>query len=475
MAGGGCNHRQSAVFRRKDAPTDTRRYYVDRLFVAYRGRVPAEADLVVYWFEKAWEHVLSDHHSRAGLVATQAIRRGQNRAVLDRIQTRHGIFDAWDDEPWVLDGAAVRVSLICFGSGSRTGEVRLDGRAVQRINPDLSAAIDLTAVHSLIGNRGIAFMGDTKGGAFDVSGELAREWLQMPLNPNGRPNADVLRPWINGLDVTRRRSDHWIIDFGCKMSEAGAALYEAPFRYVREHVCPARQELRREAYRQFWWRHVEPRPGMRRALRGFRRYLVTPRVAKHRLFQWIDITTVPDSRLFVFARDDDYFFGILQSSFHVLWALALGSRHGDGDRGGRPTYNNEICFATYPFPKGLTPNRPAVEYADDTRAIAIAKAARRLNELREAWLNPPDLVERVPEVVPGFPDRIVPLSPKVAVILKKRTLTNLYNERPAWLDDAHRDLDVVVAAAYGWPAEISEEDALAHLLALNRERAGAEP
>ena len=126
MAGGGCNHRQSAVFRRKDAPTDTRRYYVDRLFVAYRGRVPAEADLVVYWFEKAWEHVLSDHHSRAGLVATQAIRRGQNLAVLDRIQTRHGIFDAWDDEPWVLDGAAVRVSLICFGSGSRTGEKSQD-------------------------------------------------------------------------------------------------------------------------------------------------------------------------------------------------------------------------------------------------------------------------------------------------------------------------------------------------------------
>src|SRR5205814_2825088 len=105
--------------------------------------------------------------------------------------------------------------------------------------------------------------------------------------------------------------------------------------------------------------------------------------------------------------------------------------------------------------------------ADDPRAVAIAEAARRLNDLREAWLNPPDLIERAPEVVPGFPDRIVPKNPEAAATLKKRTLTNLYNERPAWLDNAHRDLDRAVAAAYGWPADVSEEDALARLLALN--------
>ncbi|MBV8457210.1 MAG: class I SAM-dependent DNA methyltransferase [Acetobacteraceae bacterium] len=128
-------------------------------------------------------------------------------------------------------------------------------------------------------------------------------------------------------------------------------------------------------------------------------------------------------------------------------------------------------FRTYPFPEGLTPDIPAPEYADDPRSVAIALTARRLNELREAWLNPPDLVERVPEVVPGYPDRIVPVSPQAAAILKKRTLTNLYNERPAWLDNAHRELDAAVAAAYGWPTDIAEEDALARLLDLNRERA----
>jgi hypothetical protein len=120
----------------------------------------------------------------------------------------------------------------------------------------------------------------------------------------------------------------------------------------------------------------------------------------------------------------------------------------------------------------LTPNIPASTYANEPRATAIALAAKRLDELRNAWLNPPDLIDVVPEVVPGYPDRILPKTEEAATILKKRTLTNLYNERPQWLADAHRDLDAAVAAAYGWPADVSEENALARLLELNLSRAG---
>src|SRR6266850_874953 len=108
-------------------------------------------------------------------------------------------------------------------------------------------------------------MGDTKGGAFDVAGDLARQWLQLPLNPNGRPNSDVLRPWRNGMDMTRRARDMWIIDFGSKMPEREASLFEAPFQYIKEHVFPERAKNRRDAYRLRWWRHVEPRPGLWRA------------------------------------------------------------------------------------------------------------------------------------------------------------------------------------------------------------------
>ena len=314
-------------------------------------------------------------------------------------------------------------------------------------------------------------MGDTKGGAFDIPGELARQWLQLPLNPNGRPNSNVLRPWMNGMDVTRRPADKWIIDFGWEMSEGEAALYEAPFAHCVAKVKPSARNSARSVSALLV-------ASCRAAARDVAQLKVFSEVCRNAsggeasAFLNGPMQVCPDSRMFVFAREDDVFFGVLHSRFHCAWALTLGHGTASGARG-RPTYNNEICFGTFPFPEGLTPNIPAAEYAADPRAVAIAEAARRLNELREAWLNPPDLVERVPEVVPGFPDRIVPGSPKAATILKTRTLTNLYNERPAWLDNAHRDLDAAVAAAYGWPADIAEEEALARLLALNLERAAA--
>jgi type II restriction/modification system DNA methylase subunit YeeA len=273
---------------------------------------------------------------------------------------------------------------------------------------------------------------------------------------------------MNGMDVTRRPADKWIIDFGWQMSEREAALYEAPFAYCLAHVKSERDKNRREAYREFWWRHVEPRPGMWNAIGRRARYIATPTVAKHRLFCWINAAVCPDHQLIVTARDDDTTVGILHCRFHEAWAIGLCTWLGVGND---PRYTPSSTFETFPFPEGLTPNIPAIDYANHRRAIAIADAARRLNELRENWLNPPDLVERVPEVVPGFPDRMLPKNAEAAAILKKRTLTNLYNERPAWLDNAHRDLDAVVAAAYGWPADINQEDALARLLALNLERA----
>ena len=110
---------------------------------------------------------------------------------------------------------------------------------------------------------------------------------------------------------------------------------------------------------------------------------------------------------------------------------------------------------------------PAAEYADDPRATAIAGAARRLVELRDRWLNPPEWVEWVDEPVPGYPRRPVPRNEAAAKELKKRILTNLNNDRPQWLADAHQALDTAVAQAYGWEADITEEEVLARLLELN--------
>ena len=451
--------------------------YVSRMITTYAGRVSGSADLVCYWFVKAGEQITAGKARRVGLVATNSIRGGANRRALQAATESLQIFDAWSDEPWVIDGAAVRVSLVCFSrtdDDSITG-TSLDGKAVGEIFTDLTArsgrvGVDLTGVQRLSENVGVAYRGDEKGGAFDIAGDQAREWLRLPANPNGQSNSDVLRPWINGMDLTRRPSGKWIVDFGWSMSEGDAALYEEPFRWVQERVYPTyagSAQTQRKPRRKHWWRHARPYPDMRQALNNLSRYIATPRLAKHRLFVWCDARICPDCQLIVIARDDDTTFGILHSRFHEVWSLRLGTWLGVGND---PRYTPTTTFQTFPFPEGLTPDIPAASYANDPRAIAIAQAVRRLVELRNRWLNPPEWVDWIDEPAPNYPKRPVPTAAAPAKELGRRTLTNLYNDRPQWLADAHAVLDAAVAAAYGWTADISDDDALGELLKFNLAR-----
>jgi len=435
--------------------------------------VPGGVDLVAYWFTRAWEQMQARALHRAGLVATNSIRGGKNRDVLKPIVEGGRIFEAWSDEEWTVDGAAVRVSLVCF-DGEKHGVLRLDGSAVDQVFADLSAArggVDLTSALDLRENRDVAFQGPVKVGPFDVDGEQARSWLAAPTNPNGKRNGDVLFPLLNGSDITRRGSGRWIVDFG-ERTEVEAALFEAPFRHTLVNVKPLRDVNRDTQRRENWWRLGRSGADHKRAVKGLQRAVFTPRVAKHRLFVWAGPSVVPDSRVVAIARDDDTTFGILHSRFHEVWSIALGGWHGVGND---PQYTPSLGFETFPFPQGLTPNIPAADYANDPRAQAIAAAAARLNDLRETWLNPPDLVQRVPEVVPGYPDRLLPVNEAAAKVLKTRTLTNLYNTRPAWLDNAHKALDQAVADAYGWGDDwargMGDDDILARLFRLNQHRA----
>ena len=174
--------------------------------------------------------------------------------------------------------------------------------------------------------------------------------------------------------------------------------------------------------------------------------MITARVARHRLFAWKPAPTMPDSATIAFARDDDYFFGVLHSRAHEVWSLRMGTSLED-----RPRYTPTTCFETFPFPWP-----PGQEPVDDPRVVAISEAAKTLNRLRENWLNPEGATETE---------------------LKKRTLTNLYNQRPTWLQHAHAALDHAVWDAYGWddpePATVDEDTILSRLLALNLERSKA--
>lgn len=357
-------------------------------------------DLVTYWFRKA-AAISAKAKLRVGFVATQSIRQGANRKVLESVLATSFITDAWADEPWSIDGAAVRVSLVCFASKGldMLPHAMLDGQRVDKIFSNLKGTTagvgaNLTQAKRLDANKGVIFQGPVKVGAFDISGELARQMLASAGNPNNRPNSDVIRPWRNGMDVTRRPSDTWIIDFA-DMSEAQAALYEAPFEYVRKYVKPARDKNNDAHRRAHWWRLGRSGGDFRRASTTIMRCIVTPRVAKHRLFVWAPKTCLPDSRLYAITRGDDVTFGILHSKIHEVWSLATSSRHGVGND---PTYNSASCFDTFPFPHGLELALSPTEYKNP-QAAKIGEVAKRLNELRENWLNPPDFVKRVPEVV----------------------------------------------------------------------------
>ena len=281
--------------------------YVSKIFTTYDGHVPAEADLVCYWFEKAGQQIASGKATRAGLVATNSIRGGANRRALQAAIDTRRIFEAWSDEPWVIDGAAVRVSLVCFSriDDDSVSDARLDGQPVDEIYADLTArrggaGVDLTVVRRLSENANVAFMGDTKGSPFDVAGDQARAWLRLPANPNGRTNADVLKPWVNGMDLTRRPAGKWIVDFG--LDDVGrrrrAVRRAVP---VGEGACPPDTpwQNRREAYRQY---SVVATPSNRDRVCGaalgelvaLHRHAV--RVAKHRLFALAMMHAVcPDS------------------------------------------------------------------------------------------------------------------------------------------------------------------------------------
>jgi hypothetical protein len=471
--------------------------YTTTLRKTYEGRVPGGADLVCYWFEKARQQIASGQLTAAGLVTTNSIRGGANRKVLDAIEQSQCIFEAWSDEGWVNDGAAVRVSLIAFGP--EQDERWLDGTTVTRIHSDLTAGsdtlVDLTHAKRLSTNAGVTFQGPVLIGQFDVEPELGREWLRAP-NPNGRPNSDVLRPLTNGKDIAARPRGAWVVDFN--VFEAGSAsLYEKPFEYVETFVKPSRANNPRVNRRERWWIHGETGAGWRSVTTNISRFIATSRVAKFRNFVWFNAICWPSDAVVGIARADDTTFGILHSRLHELWSLRMGTSLED-----RPRYTPTTCFETFPFPEGLTPADTAHQQTEatasgaliparitdpalKTAASAVAEAAARLHTLRENWLNPPEWTQRVPEVVPlglersPYPDRIEArpgLSAADAAALKKRTLTHLYNQRPAWLAMAHEALDAAVATAYGWTdytPQMSDDELLARLLALNLQRSAA--
>jgi hypothetical protein len=430
--------------------------YVDQLRALYEDRLSGNADLVLYWFERARREIEQGRLKRAGLLATNSIRQPTNRAVLERIKSTGDIFLAWSDRPWQLPGAAVRISMVGFDDGSETVKT-LDGAPVESINADLRNSIDATQARRLAENANLSFMGVTPGGPFDVEEAQARAWIDA--DPQ---NAEVVKPYINGADLVQGSRGHWTVDFGTEMDETQARRYAGPFAYVESVTKPLRLASRQpEREKDRWWLYTRPRPEMRAAIGNLPRYLVTPQTSKHRVFVWLPAGVMPSNTLLAFGRADDYFFGVLQSRVHEAWALRIGTTLGE-----TPRYIPTYTFETFPLPWP-----PGQEETQDPRYQALAAAGRALHEAREAWLHPPDAPVKT---------------------LAKRNLTELYNALWIYwgrekgkasteaghiapsLSELHRHLDEALCAAYGWEPSLweDEEALLRALLVLNVERAG---
>ena len=250
-------------------------------------------------------------------------------------------------------------------------------------------------------------------------------------NPNGKPNSDVVKRYLIGRDLNGKPQERWLIDFG-NMPESDAMLYSLPYQHCLTSVKPTRANSREHRLREQWWLHSRNRVELREAIGELNRYIGTTEVSKHRYFQYIDAGITSDKTVTIFAREDDYFLGILESRFHKVWTAAVGTQLES-----RPRYIISECFEKFPFP---TPTQ--------SQRDAVSAAAQMLDAQRRNVCQPNGAY--------------------------RRSMTSLYNENPPWLRTAHAELDAAVSAAYGWPADLADEEILERLLTLNLERADSD-
>ena len=412
--------------------------YVDELFVLYSERVPAFADLVCYWFEKARAQIETGKCQRAGLLPPKLSVEASTASCSNR--SRRPVTYSWHG-PIATGYLTVQTSTFQW-SRLMTATKRpkiLDGKSVQQINPDLTSVSDATTAFRLKENEGLWAYGSQQKGSFDISAEVARRLLSA-VSPFGKNYSDVVRPSLNALQLLRRTSESWVIDFGEQQDpRTEAALYEAPFEYLKGTVFVERQNRRENRQRDLWWLHARPSPKYRRMLRTLKRYIATPALAKHRVYVWLDNLVPIDHAMIAFAREDDYFLGVLHSRIHELWALRMGTALED-----RPRYTPSSTFDAFPFPWPPGTSRKTIPTCKPSPPPPrTSREARRLAQSTGG--------------IPTGPHQAHPHQP-----LQRTT---------AWLDDAHRKLDEAVFAAYGWPSNLSDSEILERLLALNHQRA----
>lgn len=449
--------------------------YVEALRAAY-PKVPQSADLVMFWWDKAalaaraWDAKGETGTRRFGLITTNSLRQTFNRRVLEPhlndAKKPLSLLFAIPDHPWVDTqfGAAVRIAMTVGAVGNRAGRLltlasewkekdEAEGREVSfeanvgKIFANLRIGADVASAKLLASNLDLAFQGVTPlGEGFRISQNSMR-------NNQSAVSAGVIRPYLNGKQLLGGVSPGSIIDFfGLDESEA-RSRFPALFQKICDEVKPSRDEQKRLAYREKYWLFAEPRINFRNAAKGIKQFIATCRTAKHRLFVLLDSEILPDAKIVAICLDGADSLSILSSRHHVTWSISAGAWLGVGNDA---NYNHAQCFNTFPFPAS-TPVQTAL-LRDLGEELDAHRKRQQATHPKLTLTQMYNVLEklRAGEVIEGRDKEI-----------HEQGLVSL-------LKDIHDRIDAAVADAYGWPVDLSEEETLHRLVALNKERAAEE-
>jgi len=441
--------------------------YTEAIRKAYRD-VPNSADFVMYWWHKAAELVREGKAAQFGFITTNSITQTFNRRVVEKhLKEDLHLAYAIPDHPWVDESgsAAVRIAMTVGSKGDGDGRlarvIRDEasdelGRNVElsedegRVHADLTSGPDVSSAVPLkqnmdLSNRGFQLF----GAGFIVSPDKAKD-----LGLGQREGLEKhLRPYRNGRDLTSTPRGVYVIDLYGLTTEQASVRYPEVYQHVVTHVKPERDHNRRKGRRLNWWIFGEPNPKLRAQLAGLSRYIVTVETSKHRFFQFLPIEILPDNMLVCVASDDAYHLGVLSSRHHVAWALAAGGRLGYGND---PRYNKTRCFETFPFPA-----------ATEEQKQAIRELGERLDAHRKRVQE-----EHQDLTLTGLYNVLEKVRGEEALTDKER---DVYDRGLVGiLHEIHQQLDAAVAAAYGWPSDLPDEEILERLVALNHQRAAEE-
>jgi hypothetical protein len=449
--------------------------YAEALWKAH-GHMNESADFVMYWWDRSAELLLKKGTAlkRFGYVTTNSISQVFQRRVMERYLNAKkpvSLVMAVPDHPWTKvtrDSAAVRIAMTVAEAGKQDGllmevtaeegvetdsPVILFAEKEGKINSDLTVGVDVTSAGELTANMALGHDGvKLHGEGFIVSPNVAEH---LGLGTIEGLDAHI-RPYRNGRDIAYRSRGEMVIDFFGLEKDDVRARFPAAYQHLLATVKPVRDANNRASYRELWWIFGEPRRELRPALQGLKHYIATVDTARHRVFQLLDSNIICVDKAVIIASDDPFLLGVLGSRTHVLWSLRAGGWLGVGNDS---VYTKTRTFDPFPFPDATNAQKHtigAIAEELDAHRKRVLESHEHLTltglynvlERLKAGARPDDLDAKERRI---FDDGLV-------LIIR----------------ELHERLDAAVADAYGWPADLPEEQVLANLVALNKERAKEE-